>query len=149
MAKSKYEPAIKPRFFEIQHWLKIGLTERQVAKNLGISKTTIETYKHKYPDFLNLIKAGRKPFIEDVKNALAKRALGFEYNEIETQIKDEDGRQVKTIRKVTKYCPPDVGACAIILKNMDRENWSDNPAMLELRRQMLEFEKQKLKDQTW
>lgn len=149
MAKSKYPDMVKPRFPEIRAWLEAGLTERQIAKNVGVSKATFETYKHKYPDFLALIKKGRATLVREVENALVKRALGFEYVEISTEIKDDDGRDIHSIKKVTKYYPPDVGACAILLKNKDRENWSDNPQMIELRRQMLELEKQKFKETQW
>jgi hypothetical protein len=34
-----------------------------------------------------------------------------------------------------------VGACAILLKNKDRGNWSDNPMKLEIERELLELRK--------
>lgn len=150
MAKSKYPDLVQPRFPEIRAWLEAGLTERQVAKNLGICKTTFESYKQRYPDFLDLLKKARAVIVKEVENALTKRALGFEYEEIETEIKQVgEGKELKSIRKVTKYYPPDVAACAILLKNKDPKNWTDNPQMVDLRRQMLEFEREKFKDGKW
>jgi hypothetical protein len=149
VAKSKYEDMVKPRLAEIEIWLRNGLTELQVAHNLGVAKSTFETYKRLYPDFLAVIKKGRRPFLIEIENALAKAALGFEYEETETSIRDEDGKQIRTVKKIKKYNPPHVGACAILLKNKDKENWSDNPQMVDLRRQLLEFEREKFKDGKW
>ena len=141
MAKSKWT-RVQDKMTLVEKWARDGLTELQIAKNLGISKTTLEDYKKKYPDFLNALKRGKEPFIAEVENALAKRAIGFEYEETKTYIKDEDGKQVRYQEVTTKYSPPDVGACAILLKNKDRGNWSDNPMKTDLEREMAEFKKE-------
>lgn len=117
------------------------MTELQIGKNLGISKTTMEEYKKQYPDFKNALKRGKEPFIAEVENALAKRALGFDYTETKTYIKIEDGREVQYQERTTKYYPPDVAACSILLKNKDRGNWADNPMKIDLEREFLELRK--------
>lgn len=150
MAKSKYEPYVLPRFDEIRKWLEDGLTERQIARNLGVSKTSFEAYKRKHPDFLALIKRGRGALIRELENALVKRALGYEYIEEKTYVKkDADGNETKYVERTTKHMAPDVGALAILLKNKDKENWTDNPQMIELRRQMLELEREKARMAQW
>lgn len=153
MAKSKYESHVLPRFEEIRTWLEAGLTERQVATNLGVSRSSLETYKHKYPDFLVIIKRGRRALLRELENALVKRALGYEYVEEKTYIKSDgegaDRREVKYVERTKKHMAPDVGALAILLKNKDRENWTDNPQMVELRRQMLELEREKFRQTQW
>lgn len=141
MAKSKW-PDVKGKLILVEKWKRDGLTELQIAKNLGISKATLEMYKNQYPDFLDAIKRGKEPFIAEVENALAKRALGFEYEETKTYIKYEDGKEVKYQERSKKYYPPDVAACSILLKNKDRGNWSDNPMKIELDREMAEFKKE-------
>lgn len=133
---------VKDRLAEVEKWIRDGLTENQVAKNLGISKSTLNSYKNKYPDLLDSIKKGRQSVVTEIENALVKRALGFEYEEVKTYIKDEGGRIVKYTEKTRKYQPPDVGACAILLKNKDRGNWADNPMKLDLERELLEFRKE-------
>ena len=40
-----YKDRIKPRFAEIADWKAKGLTERQIAKNLGVSYSTFNKYK--------------------------------------------------------------------------------------------------------
>jgi restriction endonuclease Mrr len=141
MAKSKW-PQVKDRLPLVTKWARDGLTEDQICKNLGISRQTANEYKKLYPDFLDALKKGKEPFIAEVENALAKRALGFEYEETKTYIKVEEGKEVKYQERVKKYCPPDVAACSILLKNKDRGNWSDNPMKVDLERELLEFRKE-------
>lgn len=141
MAKSKW-PQVQHKLNLVEKWSRDGLNEVQIAKNLGISKTTLNLYKKEHPNFLNSIKRGKEPFIAEVENALAKRALGFEYEETKTYIKYENGKEVRYTEKTKKYQPPNVAACSILLKNKDRGNWSDNPVKAEMDRELLEFKKE-------
>lgn len=142
MAKSKW-PQVKDKLILVEKWARDGLNELQIAKNLGISKSTLELYKVEHSDFLAAIKKGKEVFIAELENALAKRALGFEYEETKTYIKvDEDGKQTKYQEKTTKYYPPDVAANSILLKNKDRGNWADNPMKIDLERELMEFKKE-------
>ena len=55
---------------------------------------------------------------EEIKNALLKRAIGFECDEIvEEYVTDEKGNAVLSKRKVTKkFNPPDVSAVRFLLE---------------------------------
>ena len=142
IAKSKWDQ-VKDKLHLVEKWSRDGLTEDQIGKNLGISKNTVNEYKKKYSDFQDSIKRGRQSCVAQIENALVKRALGFEYEEVKNYMKDDgDGRITKYTEKTKKYQPPDVGACAILLKNKDRGNWSDNPAKLDLDRELLELKKE-------
>lgn len=141
MAKSKWSQ-VKHNLCLIEKWARDGLTEAQISKNLGVSRNTLNDYKNRYPDLLNAIKRGKQACITEIENALVKRALGFEYEEVKTYMKDDGGKVTKYTEKTRKYQPPDVGACAILLKNKDRGNWADNPMKIDLDREMLELRKE-------
>ena len=87
------------------------------------------------------LKKGKEIIITEIENALIKRALGYDVEEIKTSIRMIDGKETKYTEKSRKHIPPDVGACAILLKNKDRGNWSDNPMKLEIERELLELRK--------
>ena len=140
MAKSKW-PQVRERFAEIEKWARDGLTEKQIAKNLGISRNTLNDYKNRYPDFSDTLKRGKQVCVAEIENALVRRALGYEYEEIKTYIKDDAQGTTTYTEKTIKHQPPDVGACAILLKNKDKGNWSDNPMKIDLEREMLDFRK--------
>lgn len=58
---------------------------------------------------------------------MLKRALGFEYEEVITEIVDQDGEEKKLVRKVKKTVPPDVTAQIYWLKNRRRDKWRWKP----------------------
>ena len=141
---------VKNRIPEIKEWAKEGLTEEQICRNIGISVTTLEKYKKQYPELAEALKEGKAPLITELENALVKKALGFEFTESKTSIKqDENGRTVKYSEKSIKYSPPDTGACSILLKNKDKEHWTNDPAALEIKKQMLELQKKEMEKNEW
>ena len=115
--KGKYESHIKPQFADVEKWLNQGLTEKQVAKRLGVAYSSWNDYKVKYLEFSELLKKKRVGLIDEVRGALAKRALGYDYEETTTSIRKENGKEVQVIEKKKKHQPPDVVACHLLLKN--------------------------------
>ena len=75
LAKSKYETHVKDNLTLIRGWARNGLTEAQIAKNLGISIDTFYTYKKKYPEFLKVLKRGKEYADLEVENALYEAAV--------------------------------------------------------------------------
>lgn len=139
---SKYETKVKPFFSEIKAMLERGLTEREVAKSLGIAYSTYNDYKVKIPEFAELIKGvDTKPLIKDLENALVKRALGFEYEEKKQYItEDADGNKKKHTEITRKYQPPDTTAIFGALNRFD-PNYKKDAAYYELKKQELELRK--------
>jgi hypothetical protein len=124
VAKCKYDPKTFPVLAE--GYARGGLTEKQIANNLGISKSTLETYKIKFPDFLDALKRGKGPVDFEVENALLKRALGHDYEEIHTEVREyKDGSKAKVMKKTVHFIPPDVTACIFWLKNRRPEQWRE------------------------
>lgn len=140
MANSKW-PQVKEKLILVEKWSRDGLTEEQICKNLRISKSTMAEYKRYHPEFLNALKKGKEIAITEIENALFKRALGYDYEEIKTSIRMVNGKETKFTEKVRKHMPPDVAACSILLKNKDKGNWSDNPMKIEIERELLELRK--------
>lgn len=143
MAKSKVE-SVRERIILIEKWARDGLTEDQIAKNLGISRATLCDYKNKHIDILNALKKGREVLITEVENALIKKALGFEYVETKVSKRNENGTVVEYVEKTTKVSPPDTGACAFILKNKAKDHWTDNPQKVEIEKRLLEIQERAL-----
>lgn len=141
----KYETHVKPYFDDIQAWLRF-MTEEQVADTLGIAHSTWIDYKKKFPELLKVIEKGRKPLVADLKSTLIQRANGFHYNESKKVY--EGGVLVKE-EVYTKYAMPDVASTNLLLKNYDKENWSNDPQALEIKRQELELKKKQVDAQVW
>jgi hypothetical protein len=105
-----------------------GMINREIARSLGISRAVFYEYQKKYPDFLDSIKRGKAPIDFEVENALLKRALGYEYEEVMVGYKPGKGEEKAmptVIRKTKKQVIPDVTAQIFWLKNRRPRLWKD------------------------
>lgn len=123
---TKYETHVKPHFEQIMGWIRSGHTEGSIAKRLGVDPDTWTAYKKKYSEFSDLVGLGGQNSTALVVNKLYQRAIGFNYDEVTTEVKTTDkGKTTKTAKKTTKTVIPDVSAISIILYNRDPENWKN------------------------
>lgn len=82
MAKGKYESWLSPEgLLKLEGWARDGLTDEQIAANIGINTATLYDWKKKYPKISESLKRGKEIVDIQVENALLKRALGYSYNE--------------------------------------------------------------------
>lgn len=149
--KSAYEEVIKPHFKEIGQMLAEGHTIAKICDGLGVSQSTWFKYVNLMPEFSELIKKSRDSLVSDIKAALKRKAIGFQYTEIKKITeRGEDGKMhLVRIEETIKTSPPDVAAANVLLKNYDTENWSDNPRQDKLRRDELEWKKQHAQEVGW
>lgn len=157
---SKYESHIKPNFEQIDKWLNSGASEKQCAENLGISYATWNNYKKQYNEFYELCTKPRTKLVENLRSALVKKALGFEYEETEEYVKQEVvkdpvtnkyvpvGNPVMHRRTVTKQALPDTTAIFGALNLYDDEYCKDKK-QYELKQQELELRKMIADSKEW
>ena len=124
MASGKYHDWLTEEgLLKIEGWARDGLTDEQIAKNIGIGYSTLQAWKSKYRDIQDTLKRGKEVIDREVENALLKRALGYTYNEV-TQEADEFG-DLAVSKVVTKQVSPDVTAQIFWLKNRKPKEWRD------------------------
>lgn len=110
----------------IEAWTRDGLTQEQVAKNIGINRGTLFDWKNKYPSVYNALEKGKEVVDIEVENALLKRAKGYITEETVTEITENaNGQSTTKTRVVKKEVPPDVGAQVFWLKNRKGLVWKD------------------------
>lgn len=108
----------KDKLILLEGWARDGLTDEQIAENMGIATSTFYEWKKKEKEFSESLKKEKEVIDFEVENALLKRALGYEYEE-ETY---ENGILTK---KVKKQVAPDTTAQIFWLKNRKPSNWKD------------------------
>jgi len=125
--KGKYHDWItKEGLLKIEGWARDGLTDKQIAHNIGITEQTLNNWKKRFPSLFEALKRGKEVIDRQVENALLKRALGYEYEEIKQIIeKDEKGRDRKRVEKITRHVVPDTAAQIFWLKNRKPHEWRD------------------------
>lgn len=124
---SKYEEwknnnEIQDKLILVEGWSRDGLTQQQIADNLGINVDTLIEYKKKYPDFSEALKKGKEVVDIEVENALLKRALGYTITLYEEKV-DKNGC-VHNLKKDV-HVPGDTTAQIFWLKNRKPKNWKD------------------------
>ena len=138
MAKSKYEEWLTPDgLLRIEGWARDGLTDEQIAKNIGVSYSTFRVWRDKHPALSAALKKGKAPVDIEVENALLKKALGFSVM-VKKPIKVKTKRQLQGKGTIEEehieyaeeevYVPPDTAAQIFWLKNRKPDKWRDKPA---------------------
>lgn len=164
----KYDDYVKPYLPLISEWCRT-MTEQQIAEKLGIAYSTFNQYKVDYPEVKEAIKKGRQNLVAELKGSLIKKANGYDYVEKKVttecmKLPDEmyealinagfspgqiaSGRIVKT-EVAHKKMAPDVAAINLALKNYDKEDWANDPQMLDIRKKELELKKRQIENNEW
>lgn len=137
--KCKYDEYVKPMLQQIESWARSGATEEEICTALGIAKSTFYDYKNKYSELSRALRVGRQSVVLDIKAALLKKALGFEYQEKRGYKKP--GEPIVTTDIFQRYSPPDPTAATMLLRNYDPE-WRDkDAATTDFKAQELEIKK--------
>jgi hypothetical protein len=120
-AKSKYDDTL-PEIAE--GYARRGLSDADIAKNLGISLDAYYRYQKQFPEFYEAIRRGKRPANIIVENALFKRCIGFEFDEPSTETYvDEKGKKHVKKKTTTKYIIPDINAIRFWLINREPDLW--------------------------
>lgn len=124
MAKGKYQEWLTDEgLLRLEAWARDGLTDEQIAQNMGITRRTLENWKSKYLPIFHTLKRGKDIVDTQVENALLKRALGYTYTEVKTVESAKGTVTTTTVKEVA----PDVTAGIFWLKNRQRPKWGDKP----------------------
>ena len=122
MAKGKYEKWLEPEnLVLIEGWARDGLTDEQIAHNMGIRRETLYSWMKKYNHISNALKKGKEVADRYMENALYKAGMGWETDI--TKEKVVDGEVVELTEHVVY--PPNVTAAIFWLKNRKPEMWRD------------------------
>lgn len=140
---SKYAECVKPHLRQIEEWKKVGATDDQICTQLGIGKSSFYDYAKKYPEFAEAIKKGKTALVMDLRGELARIAFKHTLETKKQYIKQdvETGHKTQYTEITTKEIDGDIAAINLLLKNLDPDNWSNDPQNLELRKQELELRK--------
>lgn len=115
-------------------WARAGKTDEQIAKLIGISRSTLAEWKKNHGSIREALSTGKEFANSMVENSLYKKALGFSVPvkkafKVRKVIYDETGRkkeekeELETIEE-THYVEPDTKAIMFWLSNRMPEFWS-------------------------
>lgn len=136
-AKPKYNKEMKEKAAKLA---RAGARDKEIAKKIGISVSTLTNYKKKYPELLASLKAEKDEVDKEVACALLRNALGYTITETKRffrplfksngePVLDRAGNQIKALlrEEVTeKEVQPNTTAQIFWLKNRQPQEWRQN-----------------------
>lgn len=137
MAKGKYEYWLsEDGLLLLGAWARDGLTNAQIASNIGISRKTLQEWVKKYSDIGDTLKGSKEIADIHVENSLYRKTLG-DIRMVKKPIKlkevlYEDGKRVSEKERI-EYAdeevliPADTTAIIYWLKNRMPDKWRDKP----------------------
>lgn len=129
MAKGKYREWLQEEnLILLKGWAMDGLTDEQIAHNMGINVATLYRWKNDHCEICNALKESKDIADKAVENALYKSALGAICEEItEERIwnKEKSKFEMVVTKKITKKMPPNSTSIIYWLKNRKPDIWRD------------------------
>jgi transposase-like protein len=96
-----------------------GATVNDIAELLGVSRSTVNEWRIRYPEFSTALKVGRDKADDRIEASLYERAAGYSHPDVHIAVQQGE----VTITPIVKHYPPDTAAAFIWLKN--RRGWKD------------------------
>lgn len=94
----------------------LGLSRREIARNLGASPNTFENWCRDYPEFRRALDDGMVIGDFAVVEALLKRCVGF-------SVTCREWKGGNVVGEKEQYVPPDASACQFWLINRQPDLW--------------------------
>lgn len=129
MAQAKYEKwLLEENLILLQGWARDGLSQEQIAHNMGVNKCTLLEWRKNHPTIADAIKKGKEVADFEVENATFKNACGHTVEEktIERRFNKESGEYELVVTKIQeRYIPPNPTSQIFWLKNRKPEIWRE------------------------
>lgn len=123
MAKGLYKDWITEEGLKkISNWVLKGLTNEQIAHNIGINDGTLYEWCKKYKELGDTLKRCKEVADEQVENAMYNKAIGYTVT-LHKQKVTQKGDVVNYTEEA--HFPGDTTAQIFWLKNRQPEKWRD------------------------
>ena len=105
-----------------ENYALLGATDAEMADFFGVSEQTLNTWKKKYPEFVESLKKGKAVADANVASRLYSRAIGYDAKA--TKFATNEGKITDKVEYIEHY-PPDTTAAIFWLKNRQPGKWRD------------------------
>lgn len=148
--KSKID-LIRDNLDRIKEWKKLGATDEQISRQLGMSSTTWCKHLSENPELAAAIKTAAISFVMDLRGELARQAMKHTLDVKKQYIKvdEETGHRTQYTEITTREVDGNIAAAHLLLKNMDRDNWKESWDSYEFKKQELELKKLVADGKAW
>lgn len=134
MTKKKFKTNVEPFYKEIEIWITLGMTDKDIASKLGVAYSTFRKYINEESELAEKMRLAKIKPNAAIAAKLYDTAHGF-YIEIEKPIKckkvwyDKNNlrheEEYVEMVPVKEYIAPDFKAQAFYLTNRDPDHWQN------------------------
>lgn len=137
MAKSKADEWLEQdKLTLLEAWARDGLTDEQIANNMGISVASLYNYKNQHLEILEALKKGKEVVDIEVENALLKKCFGYNVPIKKTfkvkriKYNPENGKKIEEYEELVEgedevHIPADTTSQIFWLKNRKPKEWRE------------------------
>ncbi len=100
----------------------LGATDKEIAEFFSVSEQTLNSWKKKFPQFLESLKKGKAVADANVASRLYSRAIGYDARA--TKFATNEGKITDKVEYIEHY-HPDTTAAIFWLKNRQPGKWRD------------------------
>lgn len=100
----------------------LGATDKEIAEFFSVSEQTLNSWKKKFPQFLESLKKGKAVADANVASRLYSRAIGYDARA--TKFATNESKITDKVEYLEHY-PPDTTAAIFWLKNRQPGKWRD------------------------
>ena len=137
MSKSKYETNVAPRLTEVEGWARNGVSDEDIAHNLGVAYSTLRKYKEANAALSAALARGKEVVDLEVEGALLKRCMGYnariaKHYKVKAIDYDENGKKISEREELKEvydevHIPADTTAQMFWLTNRKKKDWKYKP----------------------
>ena len=134
MAGGKYQEWLTEEgLLKVSAWARNGLSNEQIAENIGVSRKTFQEWLKKFPELKDAVKNSKEVADIHVENALFKKCLGYTVK-VTKHIKvrkveySDEGKRIGETEELVPvfdevHIPADTNAQKFWLQHRKAEDW--------------------------
>ena len=116
---------------KICEWARYGMSDKQLAKNIGITTVTLYDWKKRFPKFAEALDKAKTELKLELEKSMFDLAIGKVHVEEIKTILDPNNGTVIRVEKTRKQIPPSANLQQFLAKNFIPEKYnpifSDEP----------------------
>ena len=110
----------------ICQWAQLGLTDEEIASNIGVTVATYRKWQKKFPDFAEVVRnATSSPELE-LEKSMFDLATGKSYVEEIKSVIDPNTGKILRIEKTKRQLPPNPALQMFLAKSRMPQRYRDN-----------------------
>ena len=103
---------------KICEWSRLGITDKQIAKNIGITTVTLYEWKKRFPEFAEAVSQAKQELKLELEKSMLDLAMGKAYVEDVKTVVDPVTGDILRVERTRRQLPPNANLQTFLAKNL-------------------------------